>query len=181
LEIAVVRISHFLCAFTMAIPTPAAEPVEIVVESDSFASQGQIPARYTCDGADISPHLSWSGVPANAKSLVLSVDDPDAPRGPWNHWYVYDIPSSIDRLIEGASNTHRLPAGAIEAMNDFMKYAYGGPCPPTGRHRYVFSVRAIDKALADRGLSRVEVERRIAGHIIAEGKLTGVYGPRIVH
>jgi Raf kinase inhibitor-like YbhB/YbcL family protein len=165
----------------MAFPSPATEPVAIVVESDSFVSHGEIPSRYTCDGADISPHLMWNGVPANAKSLVLSVDDPDAPRGTWNHWYVYDIPASADRLIEGASNTRRLPAGSVEAMNDFMKYAYGGPCPPTGRHRYVFRVRAIDKAISEKGLSRVEVERRLAGHILAEGKLVGVYGPRVTH
>jgi Raf kinase inhibitor-like YbhB/YbcL family protein len=165
----------------MALSTPTTELAEIVVESDAFGSHGEIPSRYTCDGADISPHLTWSGVPANAKSVVLSVNDPDAPRGTWNHWFVYDIPASVDHLIEGASNTHRLPTGSVEAMNDFMKHAYGGPCPPAGRHRYVFTVRAVDQAVSEKGLSRAEVERRIAGHVLAEGRLIGVYGPRVAH
>lgn len=154
------------------------ELAKLSVTSASFSDGGKIPERFTCDGDDISPDLSWNGIPQAAKSIVLSVDDPDAPRGTWNHWYVYNIPASVTHLPEGASNHHTLPPTSVEAVNDFKKHTYGGPCPPSGQHRYVFRVLALDTTLQRNNLSRREVERLIEGHVLAEGHLLGTYRPR---
>lgn len=165
----------YLC---MATPSTAQETTEIQVRSDSFLNGDSIPVRYTCDGEDISPHLAWGMVPAATKSMVVTVDDPDAPRGTWNHWYLYNISPAIRELSEGASGDRTLPAGCLEALNDFKKHTYGGPCPPTGRHRYVFRVRALDIMLEHKSFLRSEVEEQVRGHVLAEGRLLGLYGPR---
>ena len=147
--------------------------------SPVFDHQGMIPADYTCDGADVSPPLTWSGIPADAKSLVLIVDDPDAPdpaapRMTWVHWVLYDIPPMLTGLSEGAAD--RLPAGILDGMNDFHRTRYGGPCPPIGRHRYFFKLFALDKMLgAISHASKATVEKAMQGHILMKAELIGLY------
>lgn len=146
--------------------------------SDAFAQNGAIPKKYTCDGADVSPPLSWSGIPPEAKSLVLIVDDPDAPdptapKMTWVHWVLYNIPPSAGGLLEGARN---LPAGTQQGANDWHRTGYGGPCPPIGRHRYFHKLYALDTTI--RGLSRPPksaIEMAMKGHVIAHAELIGTY------
>ena len=141
--------------------------------SENFRHNETIPTRYTCDGQDISPSLTWSNVPAGAKSLVLIVDDPDAPdpaapKMTWVHWVLYNIPIEAQGLEEniGAAS---LPAGTKEGINDWGRMGYGGPCPPIGRHRYHFKLYALDTVLADLGKpTKGQVEQALAGHIIAK-------------
>ncbi|HVT59689.1 MAG TPA: YbhB/YbcL family Raf kinase inhibitor-like protein [Thermoanaerobaculia bacterium] len=150
--------------------------------SPAFGHQGEIPARFTCEaaGKEISPALAWSGVPANAKSLALVVDDPDAPdpKAPqttWVHWVLYDIPASAARLPEGAG-ARDLPAGTREGLNDWKRTGYGGPCPPIGRHRYFFKLYALATQLPDLGRpTKQQLERAMEGHVVAHAELVGTY------
>ncbi len=141
---------------------------------------GSIPAKYTCEGGDVSPPLTWAGVPPSAKSLVLIVDDPDAPdpsapRMTWVHWVVYNLPTTTTSLAESQSSTS-LPRGAKTGLNDWKKPDYGGPCPPVGRHRYFFKLYALDVMLADLGRpSRHEVEKAMQGHVVGTAELVGTY------
>jgi Raf kinase inhibitor-like YbhB/YbcL family protein len=143
--------------------------------SSAFEDGGAIPPKYTCVGQDISPPLSWAGIPEGAQSLVLIVDDPDAPdpaapRMTWVHWLVYNLPVDSDGLAEATA----LPAGAELGLNDWQRAAYGGPCPPTGRHRYFHKLYALDTMLE--GLDRPtksELEAAMQGHVIAEAQLIG--------
>jgi Raf kinase inhibitor-like YbhB/YbcL family protein len=145
--------------------------------SSAFAEGGAIPAKYTCDGKDVSPPLAWSGVPAGAKSLALIVDDPDAPdpnapKMTWVHWVLYDIPPAAGGLAEGA----QAPAGARGGTNDWGRTGYGGPCPPIGRHRYVHKLYALDTLLPDlERPSKSQLEAAMRGHVIAEARLIGTY------
>lgn len=154
------------------------EIAKLSVFSSSFLDGSEIPPLYTGDGDDVSPHLTWAGLPKATKSIVVSVDDPDAPRGVWNHWYVYNIPPSVNHLAEGISSNRNLPSGSVEALNDFDKHTYGGPCPPRGTHRYIFRVRALDIKIDNPNLSRTAAERLLSGHVIGEGHLTGHYSRR---
>ena len=150
--------------------------MSIIVTSPSFKEGEMIPKQFTCDGRDVSPRLSWSGVPAGTKSIALICDDPDAPAGTWVHWVVYDIPADAGGLPEGAGTTGGLPAGAKQGTNDFHKIGYGGPCPPRGTHRYFFKVYALDALLPLReGASKAEVEKAMQGLILAQGRLMGNY------
>jgi Raf kinase inhibitor-like YbhB/YbcL family protein len=139
-----------------------------------------IPARYTCDGRDISPPLAWSGIPDETKSLALIVDDPDAPdpaapKMTWVHWVLYNIPVGAQGLEENISAA-ALPAGTKEGINDWGRKGYGGPCPPMGKHRYFFNLYALDTLLADiQKATKVEVELASKGHIIAIAQLVGTY------
>lgn len=140
--------------------------------SSAFAEGGKIPARYTCEGQDVSPPLAWAEVPAGARSLALLVDDPDAPAGDWVHWVLYDLPPSLAGLPEAAE----LPNGAKEGRTDFEKPGYGGPCPPRGTHRYVFSLYALDGPLGlGAGAGKAELLRAMEGHVLATARLTGRY------
>ena len=147
--------------------------------STAFTEGGAIPTQHTCEGADRSPPLAWHGVPTNARSLALVVDDPDAPdpaapKRVWVHWVVYDLPPGDGGVAEGAT-----PAGARPGTNDWHKPAYGGPCPPIGRHRYFFKLYALDVTLGDRGpLTKAELLKAIDGHVIAEAVLMGTYQKR---
>lgn len=149
------------------------------LRSNAFADGAPIPARHTCEGADVSPPLAWTGVPAGAKSLALVVDDPDAPdpRAPkrtWVHWVLYDLPAEARSLPEGA--THRsLPRGAIEGTNDWHERGWRGPSPPVGRHRYFFKLYALDTSLEPLGdgASKADVEDAITDHVLAEATLVG--------
>jgi Raf kinase inhibitor-like YbhB/YbcL family protein len=149
--------------------------------SSSFAHEGRIPRAHTCEGEDASPPLAWTGVPARTASLVLIVDDPDAPdpsapRMTWVHWVIYDLPPTTRDLAAGVSAPEQLPPGARLAGNDFRRTAWGGPCPPIGRHRYFFKLYALDRALGNLGAAgKADVERAMQGHILAEAVLMGTY------
>lgn len=150
----------------------------LTLTSAAFSHQGHIPSAYTCEGQDISPPLAWSGVPLAAKSLVLIVDDPDAPdpaapKMTWVHWVLYNIPPSASGLSKTVKD---LPAGTLEGLNDWRRTGYGGPCPPIGRHRYFFKLYALDTVLPDLGnASKTKLEAQIKGHIIAQAELIGTY------
>lgn len=148
--------------------------------SPSFAHDGDIPSRHTCDGDDVSPALQWSGVPSGTRSLALIVDDPDAPdpaapRRVWVHWVLYNLPPDAAGLAEGAAAA-QLPAGTLRGFNDWKRDAYGGPCPPIGRHRYFFKLYALDAALPDLGQAgKAEVMDAMQGHVLGETELVGTY------
>jgi Raf kinase inhibitor-like YbhB/YbcL family protein len=151
-----------------------------VLTSPAFGHDSDIPERYTCEGADISPPLAWSGAPQGTKSFALIVDDPDAPdpRAPkmtWVHWIVVDIPADVLELVENAS-ARGLPEGAYQGVNDWKRTAYGGPCPPVGRHRYFHKLYALSTVLPN--LKRPTVATVLAatkGHVIAQAQLVGTY------
>ena len=150
------------------------------VESSAFKDGHSIPAKYTCAGADVSPALKWSEAPAEAKSLTLICDDPDAPGGNWVHWVMYDLPPTTRELAEHVTTAEVLPNGAKQGMNDFRRIGYGGPCPPPGKpHRYMFRLYALDALLSlPPRASRSEVMRAMEGHVLARGQLMGTYGSR---
>ncbi|MEM3004772.1 MAG: YbhB/YbcL family Raf kinase inhibitor-like protein [Candidatus Bathyarchaeia archaeon] len=138
------------------------------ITSSAFKSNGPIPKKYTCDGIDVNPPLSIEGLPKQTVSLVLIVDDPDAPRGTWVHWVVWNIPPL--RVIQEDS------VPGTEGVNDFQRHSYGGPCPPSGTHRYFFKVYALDTKLQlDQNAGKKDVEKAMEGHILAMGELVGLY------
>ncbi len=140
------------------------------ISSPAFEDNGDIPDRYTCQGQDVNPELNIEGIPENAKSLVLIMDDPDAPAGTWDHWIVFNIP--IIAKIEENS----VPQGAVQGKNSWGKSNYGGPCPPSGQHRYLFKLYALDTTLElDTNSDKSNVEQAMQGHILAEAKLIGLY------
>ena len=147
------------------------------LKSSAFANQSSIPSLYTCEGEDISPPLTWSGVPDRTKSLVLIVDDPDAPdpaapKTTWVHWVLYNIPPTSAGLPEGAA----LASDTRGGLNDWKRTAYGGPCPPIGRHRYFFKLYALDETLNfTKTPSKPLLERAMEGHILAQAELVGTY------
>jgi Raf kinase inhibitor-like YbhB/YbcL family protein len=151
----------------------------IKVVSSAFQEGGMIPADYTCDGKDISPPLSWSGVPEQAVTMALICDDPDAPLGTWVHWVLYNLPASVRELPAGVPPDERLANGALQGRNDFRRLGYGGPCPPGGTHRYYFKLYALDKALDLKpGATKKELLKAMEGHVLAEGQLMGRYKRR---
>jgi len=148
----------------------------IQIQSSAFSEGGAIPKQYTCDGKDISPPLSWAGVPDETKSLALICDDPDAPRKTWVHWVLFDLPPGIKGLSEGVAARETIAEGGTHGVNDFRKLGYGGPCPPSGTHRYLFKLYALDAKLAlSSGATKEEVLRAMEGHVLAQGTLTGKY------
>jgi len=141
---------------------------ELSVSSSAFENNKLIPAKYTCDGANVNPPLTIEGVPDGAKSLVLIVDDPDAPMGTFDHWVVWNIPPT-SKIEENA-------VPGTEGVNDYRKRSYGGPCPPYGTHRYFFKVYALDTKLDLSPNSRKkDVEKAMQGHVLAKGELIGLY------
>ena len=152
----------------------------IQLTSTAFAEGKPIPAKYTCDGTDVSPPLEWSNVPEGTKSLALISDDPDAPVGTWVHWVIYNIPPDVTELAEGIPKSEVLTNGARQGMTDFKRIGYGGPCPPPGRpHRYFFKLYALDTELDLKpGATKQQLLRPMEGHILAEGQLMGTYQRR---
>ena len=152
----------------------------LTLTSSAFGHNSEIPARYTCEGDDISPALSWTDVPAGAKSLILIVDDPDAPdpaapKMTWVHWVLYNIPASASGLPEAVA-AQNLPAGTKEGLNDWKRTGYGGPCPPIGRHRYFHKLYALDATLPDLGRpTKADLEKAMKGHVLAQTELIGTY------
>ena len=151
--------------------------MELTVSSSAFREGDVIPTEYTCEGQDVSPPLAWDEPPAGTQSLVLIVDDPDAPVGVFTHWVLFNIPSDSRDLPEALPTQAQLPSGAQQGKNDFGRLDYGGPCPPPGRsHRYRFTVYALDQPLElTAGASKKQVLDAIQGHILAQGQLTGTY------
>ena len=152
----------------------------LIITSPAFEHGGSIPARYTCDGDDISPELLWTNVPDGARSLVLIVDDPDAPdpaapRITWVHWVLYNLPTDASGLAEGIAS-YELPEGTREGINDWKRTGYGGPCPPVGRHRYFHKLYALDSHLPDLDRpTKTQVEQAMQGHVIEQAVLMGMY------
>ena len=153
---------------------------KIELTSPAFAHGGVIPAKYTCDGEDVSPELNWVGVPEQSRSLVLICDDPDAPIGTWVHWVLFNIPADLTGLPEGLPALERVLDTAVHGVNDFGRLGYGGPCPPRGpAHRYFFRLYALDTKLSlPPGASKKQVLAAAEGHILAEGELMGRYQRR---
>ena len=156
------------------------DPMALMLTSSAFAHQAEIPTRYTCEGDDVSPPLAWSGAPAGTRSLVLIVDDPDAPdpKAPkltWVHWVLYNLPPDAKGLPEAVADA-ALPAGTRVGRNDWKREDYGGPCPPIGRHRYFHKLYALDTKLPEKaGLTKAEVEKAMQGHVLAQAELIGLY------
>ncbi len=143
----------------------------IQITSTVFTEGGKIPSLYSCDDQNVSPPLAWTGVPTNTVSLVLIMDDPDAPSGTWVHWVLFNLPSNLTSLEQGKSG------GGKDGMNDFGKLDYGGPCPPRGsNHRYLIKLYALDSILdLKAGATKAQVESAMKGHILAQGQLMGRY------
>ncbi len=185
--IAIALVSNLGCS--NADPLPSPEQLTIKLRSTAFADGGMIPHRFTCDGSDRSPDLSWSGVPAKSRTLALICDDPDAPAGTWSHWVVFNLPAQVAGLKEGVPASERVPNTSMEesppagsnpdvtqGKNDFGKVGYEGPCPPSGAHRYFFRLYALDERLElGSEATRTDVLKAIKGHILAEGRLIGKY------
>jgi len=149
----------------------------ITLASGAFRPNQPIPARYTCDGEDVSPPLTWTGIPAGTRSLALIIDDPDAPdpkhpRQVWVHWVLYNLPPDATGLAEAAA----LPSGAKVGRNDWQRADYGGPCPPIGRHRYFHKLYALDTVLPDlKHPTKSQLEQAMKGHVLAQAELVGTY------
>jgi Raf kinase inhibitor-like YbhB/YbcL family protein len=151
--------------------------MSIQMTSAAFADGQPIPAKYTCDGKDISPPLQWTNAPANTKSFALIADDPDAPVGTWVHWVAYDLPAGTRALPENVAKTQNITGNAKQGMNDFRRPGYGGPCPPPGKpHRYFFKIYALDTVLGlQPGATEKDLHKAMEGHVLAEGQLMGTY------
>jgi Raf kinase inhibitor-like YbhB/YbcL family protein len=148
----------------------AAERARVKITSSAFQEGGNIPSKFTCDGSDTSPPLQITGVPSEAKTLVLIADDPDAPGGLFTHWLLWNIPAQTNSIAEGGT-----PKGVL-GTNDFGKSGYKGPCPPPGTHRYSFKIFVLDRELDLRGgAKRSQVDAAMKGHVIAQGELVGRY------
>jgi Raf kinase inhibitor-like YbhB/YbcL family protein len=149
----------------------------LTVLSSAFQEGDKIPAKYTCEGQDVSPPLAWSEPPAGTRSLALIVDDPDAPGGVFTHWLLFNIPPDSRELPEAVPTQAELASGALQGKTDFGRIGYGGPCPPPGRpHRYQFTLYALDQPLdLEGGASKKQLLSAMEGHILAQGQLTGTY------
>ncbi len=154
--------------------------VALTLTSTSFSHNDEIPARHTCDDRDVSPELSWTKIPDGTKSLVLIVDDPDAPdpaapKMTWVHWMLYNIPPDASSLPEGVG-AKDLPPGTLQGLNDWQRTGYGGPCPPVGSHRYFHKLYALDTLLPNlKHPTKAILEKAMEGHVIAHVELIGRY------
>lgn len=151
--------------------------MSLELTSSAFMDGGFIPILYTCKGSDISPELKWTGVPAGTKSFVLIMDDPDAPHGTWDHWVLYNIPANVMELPEDVA---ALPKGTEVGLNSWNKNSYGGPCPPSGVHRYFFKLYALDAILMpQKNMTKSLLLKSIEGHVLASAQLVGNYGTEV--
>lgn len=173
-----------LFLFTVSCQRPASSdatqggvPMSLVLHSSSFANGSAIPRQYTCDGANLSPALTWTGAPGATQSLALVMEDPDAPHGTWTHWLVWNIPPRATVMPEGEPPAEMLDNGARQGSNDFHRIGYGGPCPPAGRpHRYVFRLLALNIRLdLKAGARRTELDQAMRGHILVQSEWMGTY------
>ena len=163
----------------MMMATASASGTGFTIKSAAFQPDAPIPSGHTCDGADTSPPIEWSGEPAGTRSFALIVHDPDAPAGDWLHWAAWNIPAGTHTLATGVPKKESLPDGTRQGVNDFGKRGYGGPCPPGGTHHYVFELHALDAMLTlPADAPRDQIEKAIQGHLLATAKLTGTYQRR---
>jgi Raf kinase inhibitor-like YbhB/YbcL family protein len=163
------------------VPSEEAKGAKMAIEVTSPALEdgAAIPSRYTCDGLDVSPPLSWGSVPDGTQSLALIADDPDAPGGTFVHWVIYDLPPDTRRLPEDVPNRQTLPSGAAQGVNGAGSIGYIGPCPPSGTHRYFFKVYALDTELGlGGGATKEDALSAMEGHVLGEGQLMGTYRRR---
>jgi len=176
----VLGLSAAFCGAGPVPPQKGAAAMSLELTSSSFVHEGEIPARHTCQGADVSPPLAWTGAPEGTRSFVLIVDDPDAPdpKAPkmcWVHWVLYNLPAETSGLAEDTGR-RALPAGTLQGKNDWKAPGYRGPCPPIGRHRYFHKLYALDVELKDLGQpTKADVEKAMAGHVLASAELVGTY------
>lgn len=147
------------------------------ISSTGFENGGNIPRKFTCDGADVSPELAWSDPPPGTQSFTLIADDPDAPVGTWTHWVLFNLAAATTSLVEGVSKIDELPGGERQGRNDFRKIGYNGPCPPPGKpHRYFFKVYALKEKLDLKpGASRQEVEQAMRSLVLGQAEWVGKY------
>ena len=158
-----------------ATSTPV-KSMDLKITSTAFKEGELIPKKYTCDDRDVSPPLAWSEAPAGTKSFALICDDPDAPMGTWVHWVLFDVPATTRELPENVAPEKTLAFGEKQGKNSWGKIGYGGPCPPSGTHRYYFKFYALDTLLAlAPGATKAEVEKAMQGHLLAQGQLMGKY------
>jgi Raf kinase inhibitor-like YbhB/YbcL family protein len=148
------------------------------ISSAAFPNGGDIPKKFTCDGADVSPELSWIDPPSGTQSFALIADDPDAPVGTWTHWVLFDLPAVVTSLAEAVNKIDELPGGERQGRNDFRKIGYSGPCPPPGKpHRYFFKIYALNAKLDLKpGASRQELEQGMKSLVLAQAEWMGKYG-----
>ena len=153
--------------------------MSLTLTSTAFQEGAAIPSRYTCEGDDSSPPLAWGEPPAGTKSIALITDDPDAPGKTWVHWVVYNLPASARTLEEAFQAQRELPDGTRQGMTDFGRIGYGGPCPPSGTHRYDFKLYALDTTLSlPPGATKTQVEATMKDHILGQAQLMGTYKRR---
>ena len=167
-----------ILVITFSVPARANEAVtqKLEVWSSAFAEGDRIPSDFTCQRANVSPPIEWSGIPANAQSLAVIVDDPDAPSGDWVHWVFYDLPPDTPGLPFAVPDVEKIPSGGTQGRNDFGEIGYGGPCPSTGEHRYFFKIYALAAMLHLKpGATKKELLKAMQGHVLAEGQLMGTY------
>lgn len=151
----------------------------MIIESSAFRNNERIPSKYTCDGDDVSPELRWNGTPSESKTLALIMDDPDAPMGVFTHWVIFNIPPSENGLAENVPAEGKLPNGTVQGRTDFGRIGYGGPCPPSGVHRYRFRIYALNTNLdLPVGATKQQVLKAIQAHVLADAELTGLYSRR---
>lgn len=152
------------------------EMTTMKLESNAFSAGETIPAQYTCDGKDVSPALRWEDIPSGTQSFALIVDDPDAPNLTFIHWVVYDIPAEVRHLPAAIPVANNIRGGGVQGKNDFGKLGYGGPCPPSGIHRYFFKLYALDRILGlGAGATKAQLEAAMSGHILGAAELIGRY------
>ena len=177
IECILLIMSAFLLTFAIGYERSSSVMV-LKLSSFAFENESSIPEKYTCDGQDVSPPLSWGDPPDGTKTFCLICDDPDAPAGTWVHWVIYDIPSGTRSLPEDVPKERRLKNGSKQGTNDFGRIGYGGPCPPPGGpHRYFFKLYALDTVLdLPRGETKSDLEDAMEGHDLGFAKLVGFYG-----
>ena len=178
IRVALLLMLSLLAGVRLGLPAEETSARRDTMELNSSAfSQGRaIPSKYTCDGKDVSPPLTWTEAPPGTKSLALIADDPDAPMGTWVHWVIYNLPPATRQLLEEFPTDGRLPDGTIQGKTDFGRTGYGGPCPPSGTHRYFFHLFALDTALSLPPASTAkQLKAAMQGHILAEAQLMGTY------
>ena len=150
--------------------------MKLIVSSSAFQPGELIPKKYTCDGEEVSPPIAWSDVPKQTKSIALISDDPDAPRGTWVHWVIFNIPADSKGLPENIQPRSTSPDGSRQGMNDSREIGYGGPCPPSGTHRYYFKVYALNTTpTLESGATKAQLLKAMEGHILGEGEVMGTY------
>ncbi len=148
----------------------------MVLTSTAFADGQRIPATYTCDGENVSPPLAWTDPPVGTKSFALISDDPDAPVGTWVHWVVYNVPPSVRQLPDAFPSDKARPDGTRQGLTDFGRIGYGGPCPPSGTHRYFFKLYALDTVLSlPPGATKAKLEEAMQGYTLSQAQLVGTY------